>query len=60
MTCTSIRKPIYLGDKPIVGTLEDPNKGYSPKYMGAWRFPKMKSHIGIYAFMNLMPQKKDF
>jgi len=40
---TIIREPLCLGDKPIVGALEDPYEGYGPNYMGALGFLKMKS-----------------
>ena len=59
MTRTNIQEPMCLGDKLIVGTLEHHDEGYGLNYAGALRFPKMESHIIIYAFMNLIPQKKD-
>jgi len=40
---TSIQKPLYLGDKPIVGTLVDLDEGYGPNCTGALGFPKMES-----------------
>jgi len=45
MTCTNIREPLFLGDKLIVGTLEDLEKSYGPNYMGALGFPIMESHM---------------
>ena len=43
-----------------MGILDDPNEGYSPNYTGPHGFSKCYPHIRIYAFMNSMPQKKDF
>ena len=56
----SIREPLCLGDKPIVGTLKDPDEGYGPSYTGALGFPKKESYIRIHAFMNSMPKRKTF
>jgi len=43
LTCTSIREPLCLGDKPMVGILEDSDEGYCPNYTGAPRHSKMES-----------------
>ena len=40
---TIIREPLCLGDKPIVGALEDPYEGYGPNCVGALGFLKMES-----------------
>ena len=53
-------RTLFLRDKPIVETLENPNKGYGPNYTGALGFPKIKSYVQIYAFMNTTPPKKGF
>ena len=31
---------LYLGDKPITGTLQDPDESYRPNYKGGSEFPK--------------------
>jgi len=41
-------------------TIEDHVEGYGTNYTGDMGFPKMKSHIWIYAFINPRPQKKYF
>jgi len=33
------------GDKPLVGTLKDPDGGCGPIDMGASRIPEVESHI---------------
>ena len=50
LTRANIRKGLYLGVKPIAGTLEDPDEGYGPNCTGAPRFPIMES---IYEYMLL-------
>jgi len=35
-----MREPIYLGDEPIMGTLEDLDEGYDPNYTGLSDFQK--------------------
>jgi len=44
-------------DKPIVGTLKEPDEDYGPNYAGAPKFQKMESYIQIYV-MNPTPQKR--
>jgi len=51
MTCTSIQETIYLGDKPIMGTPEDPDESYGSNYTGALRFSKMKTDIRLYTLL---------
>jgi len=58
LTRTRIREPLYLGDKPIMATLEVPDEDYGPNYTRALGFAKMESYFTIYAFMNPMPQKE--
>ena len=43
-----------------MGTLEDLDEGYDPNYTRAPGFPKMESHIRIYAFMNPTLNKRTF
>jgi len=40
MNRSPIKEPLYLGDKPIVGTLKDPDEHHGPNYTGAPIFPK--------------------
>jgi len=35
LTRISIQEPLYLGDKSIVGILEDPDEGYNTNYRGS-------------------------
>ena len=57
-TGARIQEPLCLGGKPIMGTQEDPDNDYGSNYTRALGFPKMESHIWIYAFLNLMPPKE--
>ena len=45
LTRTSIRVPLCLGNKLIVGTLENPYESYGPKYTGAPGIRNTNSHI---------------